>query len=239
MITVTNIASQQCRWRIFSDAAGLEQAVADLVLDAAREAISERDVFHLVLAGGNTPQRIHQRLRAAEADWPCWQIWFGDERCLPPDDTERNSRMACTAWLDHVPIPRCNIHYIPAERGPDAGAAAYARELAGVAEFDLVLLGLGEDGHTASLFPGRDWSAAGLAPVLAVTDAPKPPPQRVSLSPARLAATRQLVFLVTGAGKRSVVRDWRAGIAIPASRITPRGGVDIFLDAAASGEECA
>jgi 6-phosphogluconolactonase len=238
MIIVTNIASQQCRWRIFSGAEELEQAVADLVLDAAREAISVRDVFHLVLAGGNTPRRIHECLRAAEADWPRWQIWFGDERCLPPDDAERNSRMARTAWLDHAPIPSVNIHCIPAERGPDAGAAAYAHELAGVAEFDLVLLGLGEDGHTASLFPGRDWSATGLAPVLAITDAPKPPPQRVSLSPARLAATRQLVFLVTGAGKRTAVRDWRTGIAIPASRIAPRGGVDIFLDAAASGEEC-
>jgi 6-phosphogluconolactonase len=204
---------------------------------AAQNAIGQRGAFHLVLAGGTTPQRVHELLRGAAADWAHWQIWFGDERCLPPDDTERNSRMAHTAWLDHVPIPRCNIHCIPAERGPDAGATAYAQELAGVAEFDLVLLGLGEDGHTASLFPGRDWSVTGLPPVLAVIDAPKPPPQRISLSPARLAATRQLVFLVTGAGKRAVVQDWRSGVVIPASQIVPRGGVDIFLDAAASGEE--
>ena len=156
-----------------------------------------------------------------------------------PTTSSATAGWRSTAWLDHVAIPRSNIHRIPAEYGPDAGAAAYAQELAGVAEFDLVLLGLGEDGHTASLFPGRDWSADNLTPVLAVTDAPKPPPQRVSLSPARLAATRQLVFLVTGAGKRTAVRDWRAGITIPASRIAPRGGVDIFLDAAASGEECA
>jgi 6-phosphogluconolactonase len=135
--------------------------------------------------------------------------------------------------------PDANIHCIPAECGPDVAAAAYAQELAGVPEFDLVLLGLGEDGHTASLFPGHDWSAAGLASVLAITDAPKPPPQRVSLSPARLAATRQLVFLVTGAGKRKAVQDWRAGIAIPASRIAPHGGVDILLDAAANREEYA
>lgn len=235
MITASNIASQQCRWQVFSDAAELEQAVADRVLDAAQEAISARGIFHLVLAGGSTPRHVHELLRGASADWGRWQIWFGDERCLPPDDIERNSRMACTAWLDHVAIPSGNIHCIPAELGPDEGAAAYVHKLAGVPEFDLVLLGLGEDGHTASLFPGRDWSVAGLASALAVTDAPKPPPQRVSLSPARLAATRQLVFLVSGAGKRTAVRDWRAGIAIPASLIAPRGGVDIYLDAAASG----
>ena len=239
MTTAPNISPQQCRWRIYSTATGVAAAAADVVMAAAQNAIRQRGIFHLVLAGGTTPQRVHELLRGAAADWARWHIWFGDERCLPPDDVERNSRMARTAWLDHVAIPSSNIHCIPAELGPIQGAAAYTHELAGIAEFDLVLLGLGEDGHTASLFPGRDWSADNLTPVLAVTDAPKPPPQRVSLSPARLAATRQLVFLVTGAGKRTAVRDWRAGIAIPASRIAPRGGVDIFLDAAASGEECA
>lgn len=239
MTTASNITLPPCRWRIFSDAAAVAATAADVVLAAAQNAIGQRGIFHLVLAGGTTPQRVHERLRDATADWSRWHIWFGDERCLPPEDAERNSLMACTSWLDHVAIPRGNIHCIPAELGADAGATAYAHALAGVTEFDLVLLGLGEDGHTASLFPGHDWSVAGLAPVLAVTDAPKPPPQRISLSPARLAATRQLVFLVTGAGKHTAVRDWRAGVAIPASQIAPRGGVDIYLDAAASGEELA
>lgn len=236
MSAASGIPTQTARWRISLDTEALERAAAAQVLDAAREAIAERGVFHVVLAGGTTPRRLYERLREADADWSRWQIWFGDERCLPPDDAERNSRMAQDAWLDHVPIPPGNAHVIDSKLGPAAAAAAYAHELEGIGEFDLVLLGLGEDGHTASLFPGRDWRAAtGLPAALAVFNAPKPPPERVSLSPQRLSTARRVFFLVTGEGKRQAVREWRSGIAIPASAIAPDGGVDVFLDAAAMG----
>lgn len=230
------ISPQRCRWRVFPEATGLERAAADLVAAAARSAIAQRGVFHLVLTGGKTPRPIHELLRAIDADWARWQIWFGDERCLPPEDVERNSRMALTTWLDYVAIPPGNIHPIPAELGPRVAASTYAKALAAVPEFDLVLLGLGEDGHTASLFPDRSWQTAHDLPALAVTDSPKPPLQRVSLSPARLAAARQVLFLVTGAGKRMAVKDWQAGVAIPASHIAPAAGVDVYLDAAAGSE---
>jgi 6-phosphogluconolactonase len=173
---------------------------------------------------------VYALLRESAADWASWQVYFGDERCLPPQNPERNSRMAACAWLDHVAIPPGRIHPIPAELGAEAAAAAYAQELAGVGEFDLVLLGLGEDGHTASLFPGQDWGVNDAAlDVLAVRDAPKPPPQRVSLSARRLSQAREVLFLVSGAGKRQAVADWRAGKAIPAAAITPAGGVDVLL----------
>lgn len=221
---------QLCRWHAAADSAALRQAVAAGVLRAASRAIDRHGAFDLVLAGGNTPRGIYAALSQAAADWPRWHIWFSDERCLPPDAPERNSRMAALAWLDQVPIPRGQIHPIPAELGAAAAAAAYARSLAGRGPFDLVLLGLGEDGHTASLFPGRDWgTASDAADVLAVFDAPKPPAERVSLSARRLAAAAEVYFIAGGPDKRDALAAWRAGAALPAAAIRPAGGVEIFF----------
>jgi 6-phosphogluconolactonase len=219
------------RWHAYRTASELEQAALQAVLDAARQAISRRGAFHIVLAGGNTPRRVYELLREAGTDWAAWHIYFGDERCLPPDHPDRNSRMAAEAWLDHVVIPRSQIHVIPAEMGAQAAADDYACALAGIGLLDLVLLGLGEDGHTASLFPGHDPGRASDAPAtIAVFDAPKPPPQRVSLSAWRLSAARQVLFLVTGASKRQAIGAWRSGADIPAAAIAPAGGVDVYLE---------
>ncbi len=139
--------------------------------------------------------------------------------------------MAATAWLDHVAIPPQQVHAIPAELGPHAAAAAYGKALAGRGDFDLVLLGLGEDGHTASLFPGHDWGATIAAPdALAVFDAPKPPPERVTLSARRLSAAQAVIFLVSGQGKALAVNAWRSGADLPAAAIAPAGGVEVLLD---------
>ena len=223
------------RWTGVADAAALRQAACQRILDAAARAIEQRDRFLIVLAGGDTPRAIYRMLRAATTDWSRWQVYFGDERCLPADDAERNSRMAADAWLDHVPIPPDQVHAIPAELGASAAALAYAETLRGVGEFDLVLLGLGEDGHTASLFPGRDWGVAASAPdALAVFDAPKPPPQRVSLSAARLSRAREVLFLVEGESKRDAVMQWRMGADIPARAIHPEAGVDVLVESTLS-----
>jgi 6-phosphogluconolactonase len=221
---------QTCRWHAQPDAAALQSAVVAAVLHAARDALARRGAFHLVLAGGSTPQRVYRELRQADSDWARWHIYFGDERCLPPEHAERNSRMAAEAWLDHVAIPQRQVHVIPAEMGGPNAAAAYATVLACVGEFDLVLLGLGEDGHTASLFPGHDWGEAADAPdALAVFDAPKPPPQRVSLSARRLGAARQVIFLTAGASKAEALAAWKNGVVIPAAAVRPATGVDIFF----------
>ncbi len=223
-------ARQLCRWHAQANIDALAHSIAAEILQAAGESLARHDAFHLVLSGGNTPQRIHALLREAKTDWSRWHVYFGDERCLPPDHPERNSRMAAIAWLDHVAIPARQVLTIPAELGAQAAAVAYGKVLAAVGEFDLVLLGLGEDGHTASLFPGHDWGEAATAPdVLAVVDSPKPPPQRVSLSAHRLGEARQVIFMVTGASKRNAVAAWRGGEAIPAAVVAPAGGVDIFI----------
>lgn len=219
------------RWHTYADTAAFDQAATAWILNAARQAIDRCGAFHLVLAGGNTPRRVYQALAHAQADWSRWHIWFGDERCLPPAHPERNSRMAADVWFDHVAIPAAQIHVMPAEVGAGETARIYEKTLAGQGDFDLVLLGLGEDGHTASLFPGHDWGTDAAAPdVVAVFDAPKPPPERVSLSARRLAAAREVVFLVSGAGKRQAVTAWRDGHRIPAAAITPAVGVDILMD---------
>jgi 6-phosphogluconolactonase len=223
---------QICRWHAMPDVAALNAAVAARVLAAAGHAIRARGRFLVVLAGGNTPRAIYELLRAARADWPAWHIYYGDERCTPRDDALRNSRMAESAWLSHVPIPASQVHEMPAELGPRAAAARYASELAPVGEFDLVLLGLGEDGHTGSLFPGDDPGRSPDAPsVLPVFDAPKPPPERVSLSARRFSQAGEVIFMVDGVAKRDAVQRWRAGESIPAAAIVPPAGVDVFVEA--------
>lgn len=225
------------RWLVAADAADWLARALDFVRRAEASALAARGVFHVVLAGGGTPRRLYEALAGEVHDWARWQVWFGDERCLPPDDPERNSRMAFEAWLGQVALPAANVHVIPAELGPRQAASAYAASLREVGAFDLVLLGLGEDGHTASLFPGQDWGETETAPAaLAVFDAPKPPPKRVSLSAWRLSQARAVLFLATGAGKRAAVAAWRGGARLPAAAIRPPGGVDVLLDRSAWGE---
>lgn len=220
-----------CRWTPLPSAEAVAQRARDRILQRAQAAITERGAFHLVLAGGGTPERCYRLLQHTPADWGQWHIWFGDERCLPPDHPQRNSRMASDALLDRVPIPRHQIHPIPAELGPTEAARRYRHEIAAALPFDLVLLGLGEDGHTASLFPGQRHPDDAL--VVPVTCAPKPPPERVSLNYPALQRSNWLLFLVTGAGKGEAVAAWRAGRPLPAARVRPQGPCEILLDAAA------
>jgi 6-phosphogluconolactonase len=225
-------SEQVVRWHAFPDAAAFRDAAYAHVVDAAATANDHRQQFLLVLSGGNTPRDLYRALRAADTDWSRWHIYFGDERCLPCDDPERNSVMAADAWLDHVAIPSSQRHVMAAELGATMAARQYALDLRGVGEFDLVLLGLGEDGHTASLFAGHDWGVSkDSADALAVVDAPKPPLQRVSLSAKRLSRTRAALFLVAGESKRHAVKAWHADADIPAASIRPPTGVDVLIDA--------
>lgn len=227
------MSAGQIRWHVYPDADVLYERAARIVARIANEAIAARGAFHLVLAGGGTPQEVYRRLRDTNAAWPAWHVYFGDERCLPADHPERNSMMAVASWLRHVPVPPAQIHVIPAEQGAEPAACAYTAVVDRIAHFDLVLLGLGDDGHTASLFPGRDWGTGPAAPaVLAVHDAPKPPPDRVSLSARRLSTAGQVLFLVTGERKREAITRWRAGENIPARAIVPTAGVDVLLETA-------
>lgn len=222
------------RWRVFANRDTLAERAAARILASARDSIAARGVFRLVLAGGQTPLATYARLATAAADWPHWHGYLGDERCLPAGDPGRNDTAIRQVWLDHLAPTPAHIHAIPAELGAEEAARRYAAVLAELGDFDLVLLGLGADGHTASLFPGR--SQGGAADVVAVHGAPKPPPERVSMSAARLSRSRQVLFLVAGADKRAALAAWRQGSAVAAGAIIPPGGVDIWLDAEAAAD---
>jgi 6-phosphogluconolactonase len=218
------------RWHLATDMNDWLTQALNRVHLAEGEALAQRGAFHIVLAGGGTPRLLYEALAREPHDWPHWHIWLGDERCLPPDDPDRNSTMVQASLLKGAPIPLKLFHIIPAEYGAQTAARKYAASLAGIGHFDLVLLGLGEDGHTASLFPGHEWGTNPGAPdALPILDAPKPPPQRVSLSAHRLAQSHRVLFLVTGAGKQEAVARWRRGEPIPASAIQPNTGVDVLL----------
>jgi 6-phosphogluconolactonase len=219
------------RWHVYPGQEQLIDRAAAAIRGGAEQALAARGEFHIVLAGGNTPRGIYERLSATGTGDERWQVWFGDERYLPAGHADRNETMARDTWLVASGIPEGNIHPMGDGPTPEAAAAAYAALVAPIKQFDLVLLGVGEDGHTASLFPGHDVGEGPEAPdVLVVTDAPKPPPVRITLSAHRLSRARQVLFMVTGESKQTAVSHWRHGLSVPAARVSPPTGVDVFLD---------
>jgi 6-phosphogluconolactonase len=208
-------------------------------IDDARAA---RGAAHLALAGGTTPRHTYELLAADVDDWSGVEIWFGDERAVGPDDPESNYRMACETLLAGDAGP--TVHRIEGERGPEEAAAAYATELeerlpheGGVPMLDVALQGLGPDGHTASLFPGNPAvQATGIC--VAVHGAPKPPPDRITVTVPVLQAARRIMFLATGSDKANAVAGLLAGPdpKIPSSLLTgERTEVILDRDAAPPG----
>jgi 6-phosphogluconolactonase len=210
------------------------RALAACVRDAAVRLTEERGRFTLALAGGSTPRRVHELLAEDPGfDWTKVEVFFGDERCVPPDHEASNFRMARETLLDRVPIREEAIHRIRGELPPEDAAARYSEEMVRVLgrppRLDLVLLGVGTDGHTASLFPGTPGLEAEER-VAVATESPVEPVHRVSLSLRTLREARNVAFLATGAAKRDVVRrilEEGPSAERPASLVRPS---DWFLD---------
>ena len=186
---------------------------AALIVRQLTRARQERGVAHLALSGGTTPKRTYELL-AVEADALAnVEVWFADERCVAPEHPDSNYLLAEQALLGPAAVPAERVHRMRGELGPDAGASSYSSELrSGVAAeddlpvLDLIVLGIGPDGHVASLFPGAGTLDAGADAVcLGVSDSPKPPPERITLSLAVLRAARACVLLATGTGKADAV----------------------------------
>ncbi len=216
------------RWEPVIDKEEVAVRACRKVLRAADQAIAARGQFRIALAGGRTPERTYRLLSGADAGWHRWQVYFGDERCQPADDPQRNSVMASRAWLDRVAIPAANIHAIPAELGPHRAAQHYEALVRQALPFDLVLLGLGSDGHTASIFPGAP--AHGESLVQPVLHAPKAPSQRVTLSVAALSQCREILVLVSGREKRAALSAWQRGERLPISALQPLGELTVIYD---------
>lgn len=221
------------QWHQFDTATQVASAVCEQILQSAERAIADRGCFKIVLAGGSTPEKIYQLLVNAKTDWSRWMIYYGDERCLPANDKDRNSVMANQSLLAKVAIPSNNTFPMATELGAIEAAENYRSIIASVDQFDLVLLGMGEDGHTASLFPGHQHQQQET--VHEVYHSPKPPSDRISLSAKTLANTRQLFFIVTGESKRDPVKQWQQGTNLPVATIAPDTGIDIYIDRAAMG----
>jgi 6-phosphogluconolactonase len=231
---------------VCADAASLADEVAAW-LTARAAATPER--FVLSLAGGSTPKPLYQRLAAPGAadrfPWERTHILFGDERFVPPDHPASNARMARAALLDHVPIPPAQVHAMPTTlASPEAAATAYAATLAtlyGATTLDparplhdVCLLGLGDDGHTASLIPGTPVLEERNAWVAVVGHGR--PEVRLTLTYPPLESSRALVFLVSGAGKAAILDAvLSGGSSVPAARLRPAGEVFWFADRAAAG----
>lgn len=195
--------------RRFASVEEMSRAAADFILAKARESVSARDRFKVCLSGGNTPRRLYEILSEAPyylaMPWERTHIYFCDERVVPPDHDYSNFRMVEEALLAKIFIPPENIHRVQVESGAEEAALEYEREL-GAAPFDLVLLGMGRDGHTASLFPGDSAMSEQFRRVAAVKSSPTPPHvERVTLTLPTINAARCALFLVSGRDKAGIV----------------------------------
>lgn len=227
--------------RVLPTSEAVAQAGAALVAEVSGQRVREAGRFTIALSGGSTPRRLYQLLtsdpHAEGIAWEGWHVFWGDERCVPPDHEDSNYRMAREALLDKVAIPRAQVHRIRGEDPPQDAADAYERELReafGQARpnFDLVLLGMGDDGHTASLFPGTGALEERERPV-APTSSPGPGTPRVTFTLPLINAARRVVFVVTGAAKAPVVRRVLAPSpgdpTLPAALVQPHAGQVTWL----------
>lgn len=190
--------------RIVCDSKDLPAAAAQRIADELTRAIAARGQASLALAGGTTPKATYEALAGLPLDWSVIDVFFGDERCVPADHADSNYRMAKAALFDRITIPSERVHRMQGELADrDAAAKNYEAELP--ARIDVMVLGIGEDAHTASLFPGAAALSEEVRLVLPVIG-PKPPPERLSLTPPVLRAARLCVVLGSGAGKAEPVR---------------------------------
>ncbi len=230
------------RVQVLGSAGELARAAAWYVQSRVLEAMRQRGRVLLALSGGSTPLPLYERLAGLALPWEHLHLFWGDERCVPPQHQESNFGRARRTLLSRAPLPPGNLHRIQGELGAAAAAQAYQDELRRFfgdqpPVMDLVLLGMGADGHTASLFPGgpeldeeERWVVATLPPA-GVT----PPLERVSLTLLVLNAARSVLFLVSGADKRPAVSSILAGgRELPAGRVRPAGELAWFMDRAAA-----
>ncbi len=228
--------------RIFSSRAELAQAAAEYLVGVMRTSVAARGRCAVALAGGHTPRPVYERLSESplvtRVPWQALQIFFGDERAVGPEDPDSNYRMAADAMLRRVPLDPAHVHRIPAER-PDREQVARDYERLLPERLDLLLLGMGPDGHTASLFPGAAALGERRRRVLPVHGA-APVAERISITPPVIAAAREIVVLVAGADKAAAVRAALGGAGAPEElpiRLALRGTWFLTADAAARWKE--
>jgi 6-phosphogluconolactonase len=231
---------------VLPDAGGVAAAVATRLLERLEAAQAAGRDPHIVLTGGTIADEIHREVARlapdASVDWTRVVVWWGDERFVAPDSSDRNAGQARAAMLEALPIPAANIHEMPSTAdAPDVAAAAglHAAELAahGPDRFEVVMLGIGPDGHVASLFPGFPQVEESERTVVGVTGSPKPPPLRVSFTRPVLDNCRTMWFVASGDGKAEAIATALSPSSraqVPAGRVTGQDETTWFLDEAAA-----
>jgi 6-phosphogluconolactonase len=226
------------------DSEAIARAAADAVVEAAFRAIHDHGEFRLVLAGGRTPRAAYELLsgeRRDEVDWRRVTLFFGDERCVKPEDQESNYRMVRETLLAPLKLPSSAVRRVATELPPDKAASEYDHELRRALEertpaFDLTLLGMGAEGHTASIFPGSPALDEKHRLAIHVAVAAKPV-DRITMTPPALASTRQIMFLVTGDDKANAVAEvFRDGSELPAAVIARSAPSRFLVDEPAAAK---
>jgi 6-phosphogluconolactonase len=198
-----------------------------LIIGEAGKSIAARGVFRIALSGGNTPRPVYEALALLDLTWDKWEITFGDERCVPPDSDQSNFRMARQAWFDPARVPATSILRMEGESDPAAAAKKYEKDLLSRSSpyvHDLILLGMGDDGHTASLFPVTE--ALGIGDRLVVANyVPKFATHRLTFTYPLLNAARHVCFLVSSPGKEAVLQEVLSGNSdYPSAGVLPTNG---------------
>jgi 6-phosphogluconolactonase len=233
------VIKSKFNWHSLENSAVVAEVIFQQIKILSQQAIENKGQFKIVLAGGTTPGLIYKKLVDLKTDWSKWRIFFGDERCLDAENADRNSKMANDLWLNLVAIPDQNIHIMQAHLGAKSAAQLYQVQIDSALPFDLVLNGMGEDGHTASLFPQQFLNPDinnSLQSVLAIYNSPKPPSDRVSLSTKTLSSTYKSFIIITGVAKYPAVKLWKNGESFPINQLScldkadNKGEVDIYID---------
>lgn len=214
-------------WNVYSDFETASLATTDFIAEKIKESIETKGLCTVALPGGNTPGFCLEQLAKKELEWDKVHWYLGDERCYPRGHAERNDEMLKNVFWSH--IGSTNIHVTAAELGPEQAVEQYSEEIKDIDSFDIVFLGLGEDGHTASLFPGnvalKDYRS-----VVPVFNSPKPPDQRISLGVSILQKASNRVVLATGESKSFIIKKIKLGDILPINII---GDLNWFVDEAA------
>ena len=219
------------QWNVYSSFDKAASQAADFLAANIQNCIQDKGVCHVILPGGNTPIQSLEQLADKSLPWDKVHWYLGDERCLPQGDAERNDLMLDKhLWSRISRLSTTNIHRIAAELGAEKGAQLYREEIKSIEIFDIAFLGMGEDGHTASLFPSHD-ALADDRSVIPVYHSPKPPSARVSLSLATLLKTKLKVVLVGGKEKAPIIAKIKANERLPINSI---GDIHWFVDEAAT-----
>jgi 6-phosphogluconolactonase len=225
--------------RVFDDAEAVARYAADAIAWRIGDARKLGREVHIALAGGTTPRRAYELLADIEGSWKHVHLWLGDERCVPDDDPESNARMVRESLYANARADPPSLHAVRSTEVPEDAAWLYGLELYSRVPdlvFDIVLLGMGPDGHTCSLFPGYAELDVAQAPCVAVRGSPKPPPERVTLTLPVLRRARFTLLLATGAGKRDALGRALAGDTSIPLGLLGDGLDEVACDAAAHGD---